>query len=128
MATYTVYATVGTADAVAASFPGYYDAVTVYYPVNSTNTTNVPVWVTTNGVAAVADADDSVPVYPGQTVVIPNQEGIWYQGESTVQYGSNNQWGQSLNGGRGTGARSDPGTQVNAICSLASQPVEIIGV
>jgi hypothetical protein len=131
MATYTVYATTsgtpGTNTAVA-SLTGYYDAVSIYYPTNSVNTTNVPVWVTTNGAAAVAGGDDSVAVYPGQTVVIDNQEGIWYQGEATVQFGSHNQWGQSLNGGAGPGARSNPGTVVNALnATYASQNLEIIG-
>jgi hypothetical protein len=124
MATYSTYASVGLSSALVASLAGYYDAVTITVPATNTGV----VWLTTSGTAAVAGADDCVPAYPGQTIVIPNQEGVWYQGESTVQYGSNNQWGQCLNGGRGTGARSDPGTQVYAIATVATATdIEIIG-
>lgn len=131
MATYTVFATTSgsaSTNSVVASLAGYYDAVTVYYPTNATNTTNTPVWVTSNGSAAAIGGDDSVPVYPGQTVTLENQEGVWYQGEATVQFGSNNQWGQSLNGGVGTGARANPGTKINAIvATYTSQNLEIVG-
>jgi hypothetical protein len=99
---YSTIATAGTAETV--TFPDRFGYVTV------TNLMTVPLFVRADGQAAVADAADVYVVPPGDSRIIANGRGLWYQSSRVLAEGTDNDYFQSREG-----QLANPGTSVSVI-------------
>jgi hypothetical protein len=66
------------------------------------------IWVRTDGVAAVPQADVNFSVMPGERVLVSPMNGLWTQAALNIPHGTG--MGQSLYGGT-----ANPGTSVSVI-------------
>ena len=92
-----------------------------YEFVSVLNETGVEIFVRTDGLAAVVDADLCYAVAPGERALIANMTPLWTQAQTVLAPGSVNQWAQAKNGGA-----ANPGTPVSfipVVTATASTPI-----
>lgn len=91
--------------------------------------TDVVIWIRTDGTAAVKEADYNFAVYPGQTLLVANMAPLWYQSATVIPessllgngpltgtpYETGDPYGGSL-----WGQKATPGTSVSVILDSGS--------